>query len=81
MRCVVFARPHREPEQTLNDPPRGLSLHLPASGGENEEAVIGKLVRMLCSQDYPDERYEVWVIDDNSINKVLLEQLRREYTN
>jgi len=25
---VVFARPHREPEQTLNDP-RGLSLHLP----------------------------------------------------
>jgi len=51
---VVFARPHREPEQMLND--GGLSLHLPASGGENEEAVIGKLVRMLCSQDYPDER-------------------------
>jgi len=24
---------------------------------------------MLCSQDYPDERYEVWVIDDNSTDK------------
>jgi 1,2-diacylglycerol 3-beta-glucosyltransferase len=78
---VVFARPHREPEQTLNDPRVDCPYISLLVAAKNEEAVIGKLVRMLCSQDYPDERYEVWVIDDNSSDQtpVLLEQLRREY--
>lgn len=33
---------------------------------KNEEAVIGQLVASLCSLDYPADRYEVWIIDDNS---------------
>ena len=44
---------------------------------KDEEAVISNLVRQLCSLDYPDEKYEVWVIDDNSTDKtpVLLKHL------
>lgn len=49
---------------------------------KNEEAVIGKLVRDLCNQDYPNDRYEVLVIDDNSTDQtpMLLEQVAREYS-
>ncbi|MBC6474743.1 MAG: glycosyltransferase family 2 protein [Hormoscilla sp. GM102CHS1] len=39
---------------------------------KNEEAVIGRLVQMLCNQDYPSERYEVWVIDDYSTDSTAL---------
>jgi 1,2-diacylglycerol 3-beta-glucosyltransferase len=33
---------------------------------KNEEPVIGRLVEALRQLDYPESRYEVWVIDDNS---------------
>lgn len=33
---------------------------------KNEETVIDPLVTALCQLDYPDCRYEVWIIDDNS---------------
>ncbi|MEM6590945.1 MAG: glycosyltransferase family 2 protein, partial [Cyanobacteria bacterium P01_C01_bin.73] len=33
---------------------------------KNEEAVIGALVKRLCSLDYPSDRYDLWVINDNS---------------
>ena len=33
---------------------------------KNEEAVIASLVERLCHLDYPSDRYEVWIIDDNS---------------
>lgn len=78
---VLFARPHRVPqplsEATKSDWP-SVSLLVAA---KNEEAVIGKLVKSLCNMDYPADRYEVWVIDDNSTDRtpVLLEQLVREY--
>ncbi len=78
---VVFARSRRQPEpladEALVDSPF-VSLLVAA---KNEEAVIGNLVKLLCSQDYPDEKYEVWVIDDNSTDKTpkILAQLEREY--
>lgn len=78
---VVFARPRGEPEpmadDTLMDYPY-ISLLVAA---KNEEAVIGNIVKALCSQDYPMERYEVWIIDDNSSDQtpVLLESLAQEY--
>jgi 1,2-diacylglycerol 3-beta-glucosyltransferase len=48
---------------------------------KNEEAVIARLVKMLCSLDYPSDRYEVWVIDDNSTDQtpVILEHLAAEF--
>ncbi|MEB3164535.1 MAG: glycosyltransferase family 2 protein, partial [Prochlorothrix sp.] len=36
---------------------------------KNEEKVIGNLVQALCTLDYPRDRYEVWIIDDNSSDR------------
>jgi 1,2-diacylglycerol 3-beta-glucosyltransferase len=33
---------------------------------KDEEAVIQSLVQKLCSISYPPDRYELWVVDDNS---------------
>ena len=36
---------------------------------KNEEAVVSNLVNQLCNLDYPADRYEVWIIDDNKIGR------------
>ena len=48
---------------------------------KNEAAVIGSLVKALCELDYPTERYEVWVIDDNSADQTpqILDELNPHY--
>ncbi|MCS6812913.1 MAG: glycosyltransferase family 2 protein [Cyanobacteria bacterium] len=48
---------------------------------KNEEAVIGDLVKTLCTLDYPQEQYELWVIDDNSSDRTpdILKTLTCEY--
>ena len=48
---------------------------------KNEEAVISDLVAMLCSLDYPTDKYEVWAIDDRSTDNtpVILDRLAKEY--
>ncbi|MBX2863494.1 MAG: glycosyltransferase family 2 protein [Leptolyngbyaceae cyanobacterium MAG.088] len=48
---------------------------------KNEAAVISNLVASLCSLDYPEERYELWVIDDNSDDGTgkILDQLAQKY--
>jgi 1,2-diacylglycerol 3-beta-glucosyltransferase len=48
---------------------------------KNEEAVIHRLVAGLCNLDYPPNRYEVWVIDDNSTDGTAqrLQELRQLY--
>jgi cellulose synthase/poly-beta-1,6-N-acetylglucosamine synthase-like glycosyltransferase len=35
----------------------------------NEEKVIGKLIESLQEQDYPKERYDIWVILNNSTDR------------
>ena len=78
---IVLARPYPQPEsigdEALADVPF-VSLLVAA---KNEEAVIGDLVKVLCSQDYPNDKYEVWVIDDNSTDKTpsVLAQMEQEY--
>ncbi len=48
---------------------------------KNEAAVIGRLVNMLCTLDYPQDKYEVWIIDDNSTDQtpIVLEKFAQEY--
>jgi 1,2-diacylglycerol 3-beta-glucosyltransferase len=48
---------------------------------KNEEAVISNLVKMLCSLEYPQDKYEVWAIDDRSTDNTpaILEGLATEY--
>ncbi|MEA5514705.1 glycosyltransferase family 2 protein [Nodularia sp. UHCC 0506] len=74
---VVFARPRRYSKEMQGDLP-SVSVLVAA---KNEEAVIGKLVKNLCSLEYPDGKYEVWIIDDNSTDETphLLAKLAQEY--
>jgi 1,2-diacylglycerol 3-beta-glucosyltransferase len=74
---IVFARAKPHPEQMQEDLPC-VSVLVAA---KNEEAVIGRLVKNLCSLDYPGGEYEVWVIDDNSSDKTpqLLSELAQKY--
>ena len=48
---------------------------------KNEEAVISNLVNNLCNLDYPEDRYELWVIDDHSTDETpqILGQLAQKY--
>jgi 1,2-diacylglycerol 3-beta-glucosyltransferase len=48
---------------------------------KNEESVIGRLVKSLCSLEYPEGQYEVWIVDDNSTDRTpqLLSELAQEY--
>ncbi|BAY94151.1 MULTISPECIES: glycosyltransferase [unclassified Tolypothrix] len=74
---VVFTRPRRHPKKIEGDLP-SVSVMVAA---KNEEAVISRLVKSLCSLDYPDGKYELWVIDDNSSDRTpqLLTELAKEY--
>ncbi|MBP0018311.1 MAG: glycosyltransferase family 2 protein [Cyanobacteria bacterium SBLK] len=48
---------------------------------KNEEAVIDRLVHILCNLDYPRDRYEVWAIDDASDDRTpeILDTLTAQY--
>jgi 1,2-diacylglycerol 3-beta-glucosyltransferase len=78
---VLFARPIPVPDlmvrEKLEDYPY-VSLLVAA---KNEEAVIGSLVEDLCNLNYPPERYDLWVIDDNSSDRtpLVLERLAVEH--
>ncbi|PMB42531.1 glycosyl transferase [Fischerella thermalis CCMEE 5205] len=74
---LVFAKPRRTHEQLEGDYPY-VSVLVAA---KNEEAVIGKLVKNLCSLEYPKGKYEVWIIDDNSSDRTpqFLAELAQKY--
>jgi 1,2-diacylglycerol 3-beta-glucosyltransferase len=76
----LFARPSDLPEP-ISDEARDYPFVSLMVAAKNEEAVVGKLVKMLCQLDYPSDRYEVWVIDDNSTDQtpILLDQFAQEY--
>ncbi|MEA5533475.1 glycosyltransferase family 2 protein [Crocosphaera sp. XPORK-15E] len=78
---LIFAKPDpiAEPlsDEGLASAP-SVSLLVAA---KNEEAVIRQLVTQLCSLDYPTEKYDLWVIDDNSTDQTpeILDQLAQQY--
>jgi 1,2-diacylglycerol 3-beta-glucosyltransferase len=76
---LVFASPRRKTEEMQGEYPY-VSLLVAA---KNEEAVIGNLVNNLCNLEYPLQKYEVWIVDDNSTDKTpqLLAQLEEKYDN
>lgn len=78
---VVFAQPRRESKPMSDDDLADCPYVSLLVAAKNEEAVIGNIVRTLCSQEYPEDRYEVWIIDDNSTDQtpILLEKLARKY--
>ena len=48
---------------------------------KNEEPVIAKLVAMLSQLNYPQDKYEYWVINDNSSDRtgIILDELTQQY--
>jgi len=78
---VLLAHPLPDPEPLSTADPNQLPFVSLMVAAKNEEAVISRLVNTLCSLDYPTERYELWVIDDNSTDQTssLLKQLTEEY--
>ncbi|MBH8577389.1 glycosyltransferase family 2 protein [Nostocaceae cyanobacterium CENA369] len=74
---VIFARPRHYSKEVQGDLP-SVSVLVAA---KNEDAVISRLVKSLCSLEYPNGQYEVWIIDDNSTDKTpqLLAELAQEY--
>jgi 1,2-diacylglycerol 3-beta-glucosyltransferase len=76
LRIIFTKRPHNKLEIGGDLP--FVSILVAA---KNEEAVIGRLVKNLCSLEYPNGQYEVWIIDDNSTDSTpqLLAQLKQEY--
>ena len=77
----LFAQPDKIPpllsDHELATAPK-VSLLVAA---KNEEAVIENLVAMLCALDYPEDKYEVWAIDDRSTDNTpaILDQLALDY--
>lgn len=48
---------------------------------KNEEAVIGSLIETLLHLDYPQDRYDLWVVDDNSCDRTgeILDRLAQRH--
>lgn len=68
----------KEPEPKLAGEPPFVSIMVPA---HNEAKVIVPTVRSLLELDYPHDRYEIIVINDNSSDdsKKRLEELQQKY--
>ena len=78
---ILWARPLVPPDPIDSDDPTDYPFVSLLVAAKNEEAVIAALVEDLCSLNYPSDRYEVWVIDDNSSDRtpLVLNQLMRDY--
>lgn len=78
---ILFARPHRLPEPLAIDDPEKLPFVSLLVAAKNEEAVVSSLVKTLCNLDYPEDRYELWIIDDNSSDRtpIILDRLVKDY--
>ena len=79
---LVFAQPPTTPKPLTAE---GLASAPTVSllvAAKNEELVIANLVQRLCAINYPQDKYEVWVINDNSSDHtpVILDKLAQEYT-
>ncbi len=79
---LLFTRPAPIPSPLSLDPSTDahpfVSLVVSA---KDEEAVITTLVEKLCALEYPAQRYELWVVDDNSGDRtpLLLASLAQRY--
>ncbi|MEI6332224.1 MAG: glycosyltransferase family 2 protein [Pseudanabaena sp. ELA645] len=67
-----------EQEQSPNQELPFFSL---LASAKNEESVIANLVQNLCQLDYPRDRFEVWIVDDNSSDRTpeVLASLKQKF--
>ena len=78
---LISATPEAQPE-ALSEATKDIwpTVALMAAA-KDEEGVIERLVHDLCQVDYPSDRCEVWIIDDNSQDRTpeILSTLRQRY--
>lgn len=76
-----FATLDRVPESLSDDSLDSAPVVSLLIAAKNEEAVIAESLKTLCNLDYPQEKYEVWAIDDRSTDKTpeILDKLAQEY--
>ena len=78
---LVAAKPEAHPE-ALSDEALAMAPSISLLvAAKNEEAVITKLVTILCDLDYPKDKYEVWIVDDHSTDRtpIILAELAQQY--
>ena len=73
----LFTRPENTPLALTIDDSESIPKVSLLVAAKNEETVISNLVAMLCSLDYPTDKYEVWAIDDRSTDNtpIILDKL------
>ena len=78
----LFTRPENTPLPLTIDDSEFIPKVSLLVAAKNEETVISNLVAMLCSLDYPTDKYEVWAIDDRSTDNtpIILDKLALEYS-
>ena len=78
---LVFAHPNAAPDSILDDEAPHYPYVSIMVSAKNEEAVVEPLVRSLCSLNYPSDRYDLWIIDDNSSDRTSerLDRLALQY--
>ncbi|WP_448564130.1 glycosyltransferase [Trichothermofontia sp.] len=79
---ILRVRPHTAPPPLDIDDAQVCPYVSLLVAAKNEEAVIAQLVESLCQLDYPRDRYDLWIIDDNSSDQtpVILQQLAQKYS-
>ena len=78
---LLCARPSDTPDPIPDDEAADYPYVSIMVSAKNEEAVVEPLVQALCSLDYPSDRYDLWMIDDDSSDRTpeLLDQLALQY--
>lgn len=78
---LMRAQPEPAPLALVGSPDRWPTVALMVAA-KDEEGVIERLVHDLCEVDYPSDRCEVWIIDDNSQDRTpeILRQLQAQYS-
>jgi 1,2-diacylglycerol 3-beta-glucosyltransferase len=78
---LMVAKPDPMPQMLGDDQLADAPLVSLLVAAKNEEAVVHRLVKILCNLDYPRDRYEVWVIDDASDDRTpeILDALAPQY--
>lgn len=78
---LVVTQPKTSPQPANEEQLKNAPMVSLMVAAKNEATVIARLINQLCELDYPTEKYEVWVIDDNSNDQTpaILDKLDLKY--
>ena len=79
--AIAIEQIAREPISREQETSQELPFFSLLASAKNEESVIANLVENLCQLDYPSDRFEVWIVDDNSSDRTpeVLASLKQKF--